>query len=130
MVTVTEDGNGNGNGDGNGKERRRNFKPDLEAIYARYPRKEGKSIGLKKLNAALKTESDFQDCMRALTHFLAHHKRQQTSAEYVPYFKSWATEWRDWLDPNHGKTTELFGRIKTQLADLELPPLPGVPHDA
>jgi hypothetical protein len=80
------------------------FRPDLDAVYARYPRKEGKSLGLKKLAASIKTPSDFDDAFKALAAFLAHHKRKGTQAEFIPQFKTWAGSWRDCLDPSYGQS--------------------------
>ncbi len=78
------------------------FRPDLDAIYSRYPLKVGKSLGLKKLASTIKTPSDEQDAHKALEAFLAHHKRKGTQAEFIPQFKTWANSWRDCLDPSYG----------------------------
>lgn len=94
------------------------FKPDLEPIYARYPRKEGKSRGLTILKASIKTPADAMDADRALTNFLAHLKRSKVESEFIPHFKTWAGSWRDWLDPNAG-TVDAGMRKKTTLEILE-----------
>lgn len=79
------------------------FRPDLASIYARYPRKEGKSRGLAILKGSVKTSSDQIECNTSLDNFLDHLKRKGTEADFIPHFKTWAAHWRDWLDPNHGQ---------------------------
>lgn len=96
------------------------FKPDLAAIYARYPRKEGKSKGLDKLKASIKGSADYLECLTAIDNFLAHLKRSGTEAEFIPHFKTWAGSWRDWLDPDHGKAECFAAKVPT-LDDLDLP---------
>lgn len=96
------------------------FRPDLAAVYARYPRKKGKTPGLKKLASTIKSLSDEQDAHRALDAFIAHHKREGTAAEFIPHFSTWASSWRDWLDPDHGQG-ESFSAKAPSIADIELP---------
>lgn len=89
------------------------FKPDLDSIYARYPRKEGKSRGIAILKASVKGPADFVECNTALDNFLAHHKRKGTEAEFLPHFKTWAGSWRDWLDPDTGQAENFADPGKT-----------------
>jgi hypothetical protein len=69
---------------------------DFAAIYARYPRKVGKTNGLKRLTASVKSEADYASLVRALTAYIAHvaGKDQQ----YIRQFDTWCTTWRDWLE--------------------------------
>jgi hypothetical protein len=45
----------------------------------------------------------------SLDHFLDHLRRSGTEAQFIPHFKTWAAHWRDWLDPNHGKSESFAG---------------------
>jgi hypothetical protein len=80
-------------------------KLDLESLYKLYPRKEGKTVGMKKVQAQIKTEADFKDLQTAIRRFVAHLRAKGTGPEYIPHFKTFMTSWRDWLDPEAGKVT-------------------------
>ncbi len=103
-------------GSAEGKNQTR-YKPDLEAIYRRYPRKKGKSPGLRKLASTIKTPSDMIEASTALDRFLDHHKREGTEAKFIPHFSTWAGAWRDCLDPTYGQADGFAS--STSAADLE-----------
>jgi len=90
------------------------FKPDLEALYKSYPRKQGKAKGLGILKASIKTEKAYSDYQKAQARFIAHLEASGTEAEFVPHFKTFAGSWRDWLDPDAG-TVEGIAKKKTDL---------------
>lgn len=81
------------------------FRPtdrDLALLYAGYPRKEGKSRGLKKLKADISSPADLGAFLTAVENYRATLKRKGTEDDYVKLFSTFAHEWRDWLDPTHG----------------------------
>lgn len=69
----------------------------LESVYKRFAKKMGKTPGLKSLSKSVKTIQDFQDLEIAVDNFNAHHKA--TPMAYIPYFSTFANQWRDWVDP-------------------------------
>ena len=75
---------------------------DLEAIYSRYPRKVGKTNGMKRLRASVKSQADYEELGRALTAYLAHVAGKDK--QYIRQFDTWCTTWRDWLEPDCGDT--------------------------
>jgi hypothetical protein len=77
----------------------------IDEIYKHYPRKLGKDGGYKKLRTQLKTKAEVDQCNAALTNFLAHHKAKGTQAEFIPYFSTFVSSWRDWLDPDAGTSS-------------------------
>lgn len=72
---------------------------DLESVYKRFAKKMGKTPGLKSLSKSVKTFKDFQDLEIAVDKFNAHHKA--TPMAYIPYFSTFANQWRDWVDPDN-----------------------------
>lgn len=75
---------------------------DLEALYAKYPRKEGRSKGMEKLRKQIKTRKDYDDCERAL----AIYCRSETVLKgFIKTFATWVNSWRDCLESGYGKTT-------------------------
>lgn len=88
------------------------FEPLIEEIYKnKYPRKEGKSLGLKKLKLEIKTEQDLALFDQAVTHY-AEHKAGKDE-EFIKLFSTFAKEWRDWIEKpqqvnGHDKSKELW----------------------
>jgi len=75
---------------------------DFESLYQKYPRKLGKSAGLRKAKSEIRSHEDFDLLSKALDRFCTHHKERKTEPEYLPYFSTFITSWRDWLDPATG----------------------------
>ena len=90
-----------------GEEKRReesNAHFDLESLYQKFPRKMGKAEGLKKLRKEIQSQDDFDAVAQAIDRFKAHHS--QTDPKFIPYFSTFTTTWKDWLDPNTGSGPE------------------------
>lgn len=75
---------------------------DFSNLYASYPRKEGKSLGLRKLKSAIKTLEDFEDLKKAIDNYSKHCQKAGTEKQYIKHFSTFVSEWRDWLDPETG----------------------------
>lgn len=82
---------------------------EIETLYQGYPRKQGKSDGIKRLLADLGAGAQAADMVRARDNYIAHLKRDNVEAKYIQHFSTWANKWRDWLDPSHG-TSENFAK--------------------
>lgn len=74
----------------------------LEVAYQRFPRKMGKSQGFKLALRQCKSVQDVSDLANAIEHYRAHVAREGTEAQYILYFSTFMSQWRDWLDPEHG----------------------------
>jgi hypothetical protein len=68
---------------------------ELLSVYALYPRKVGKTDGLKVLRRTVKTAQDLEDCLRAVSNFAREMKGQES--RFIRHFDRWARSWRDWL---------------------------------
>lgn len=88
----------------NARSRERKSEFDLESVYKKYPRKQGKQNGLKKLTREITTLAEFEDLNRAVDRFAAHHRARGTEPDFIPYFSTFVSSWRDWLDPETGTT--------------------------
>lgn len=88
---------------------------ELESIYSEYPRKVGKSDAFKRLKKSLKTKGDLDDLRTAVRRFGAYCVRKNTKKEYIPYFSTFASNWRDYLeadfDDNTGKNSIDFSGV-------------------
>jgi hypothetical protein len=91
---------------------------EFERLYQLYPRKLGKQEGLKKLKTHLKTPDDIQLFGSALTRFLKYHSDKGTDPQYIPYFSTFVSSWRDWIEEDTGKEVKLVDQeqIKKQEA--------------
>jgi hypothetical protein len=75
---------------------------DLESVYRKYPRKKGKSPGLKKLKTDIKTPEDLQALEKAIVRYC---QSPDVLRGYVMNFDTFARQWRDWLDEDAGTST-------------------------
>lgn len=76
---------------------------DLDLIYQEYPRKIGKSQGMKKLAREIKTKDLLADCLKAVKNY--SNSVKTTEAKYIKHFSTWVTEWRDWINPEPEKVS-------------------------
>jgi hypothetical protein len=109
LLTLKEEDIGRGL-DSSSSEEESEEKPsskDFERVYALYPRHEGKSPGMKTCKAQIKTLADLESLNRAVSNYLAHLKRKGTKAEFILLWSTFMNQWRDWVDPNHGSSTNL-----------------------
>jgi len=68
----------------------------LDDIYKIYPRKEGKSIGLKKLSKILKTDADILRCHQAAQNYAKLCELEGRDRQYIKHFSSFANCWEDY----------------------------------
>lgn len=68
---------------------------DLEKLYKEYPRKKGKTPGLKKLAKEIKTEADYLALAEAIKNYAADSAGKD--AQYIQFFSTFAGQWRDWI---------------------------------
>lgn len=86
---------------------------DFDAVYASYPRKVGKSLGIKKCKSQIKTKIDYEALLLSITRFKEYHRTRGTLPEYIPHFSTFMTSWGDWLEEGHGGI-DLSGMRKTE----------------
>lgn len=80
---------------------------DFEAIYKKYPRKDGKGGGLKICKAQVKTPEDFAALSHAVDRYAEHCKREISDPKFIRHFSTFMASWRDWLEPDAGTAPAL-----------------------
>lgn len=75
---------------------------DFEALYQKYPRKEGKSAGIKTCKAQVKTEDEYELLSRAISRYAEHCASNVREVRFIKIFSTFMNQWRDWLDPETG----------------------------
>jgi len=68
---------------------------DFEAVWSRYPNKDGKKHALRHFNASVKTPEDYVNIQRALDNYL---KSGRVFNGYVKNGSTWFNSWQDWID--------------------------------
>ncbi len=71
---------------------------DLEAVYRRYPRKDGKSPGMKIARRDITTRALLDDLRRAVGNFAGVMAEEGREAKYIMHFGTFMGRWRDYLE--------------------------------
>lgn len=78
---------------------------ELELIYRAYPRKLGKSQGMRVARNQCKTLKTVEELRAAVRTYAKFLMETQTEPQFVMYFSTFMNQWRDWLDPEQGAVT-------------------------
>lgn len=87
----------------------------LEEIYSKYPRKLGKAGGMRILRSQKLNEEKLRNLDMAITNYITHILRENIEITFVKHFSTWVREWKDWIDPEHGKSNPM---IKEELKGI------------
>ena len=72
---------------------------NFDAVWAKYPRKEGKTDAARHFKAQVKTEKDWNDINRALDNFSAKLRKDATEPKFIPHGSTWFNNrWQDYID--------------------------------
>lgn len=89
---------------------------DFDAIYKKYPRKEGKQKGLAICRTQIKTQNDFDNLSKAVDRYCEHLRKSGSESKFIKHFSTFMNSWRDWLDPETGSAEEMkFSAINNWL---------------
>jgi hypothetical protein len=99
---------------------------DFEILYLEYPRKEGKSEGIKKCKSQIKTILEYENLRDAIARYRDHVQKAGTETRFVKQFSTFMGCWRDWLDPRTG--TAEVRKTSRQKVPEGLPPGVEKPH--
>lgn len=72
------------------------FVPDLGAAYALYPRKEGKTRGMKKLKRDITTPAQYERFITAVRNYARHVAGREF--DKIKQFDSFVTSWEDYAE--------------------------------
>lgn len=100
------------------KDKDKQPKFDFEALYQKYPRKEGKSPGLKQCAEQIRTQEKYDLLSTAIDRYAAHcADTKQILMHFGTFMGSKRTThpWVDWCDPETGA-----GAIPTPIQDAKL----------
>ena len=75
---------------------------DFDALYKIYPRKEGKSVGLRTFNAQIKTQEDYDLLLKAIKNYNHSIVVNKKDPKFFLMFSTFMNQWRDWTDASTG----------------------------
>lgn len=75
-------------------------------IYKKFPRKMGKTQGMRTVRTQCKTKESIEQLSLAVDNYLAHITTEGTEKQYILYFSTFMNQWRDWLDPETGSVVK------------------------
>lgn len=83
---------------------------DFESLYQKYPLKKGRSEGLERCRAQIKTQADFDGLSIAIDRYRRDLLARGTEPKFIQHFSTFMGSkgkqpWKDWLDPAAGKVT-------------------------
>lgn len=73
----------------------------LEEAYKTYPRKLGKSPGLKKAKKEIKKTSDLENLKTAIQNYKVHLEKENIEPKFTMHFSTFMGQWRDWICPEY-----------------------------
>jgi len=94
---------------------------DFEALYRRYPRKEGKQKGLDYCEETITTAAQYEALSRSIANYAA--QVQGKDPQYTKHFSSFMRCWRDYIDAPAPAPRPVNGapvRAQGGLSDLDL----------
>lgn len=75
---------------------------DFQAIYDKYPRKEGKAKGFAVCKVQIRSQEELAALSLAVDRYVAKITREATEPKYIKHFSTFMNSWRDWLEPDTG----------------------------
>jgi hypothetical protein len=70
---------------------------NFEKAYEKYPRKEGKTRGMKSCINEIKNQDDYNNLLLAIENYSMHCKNSKIEYKYTKIFSTFMNEWRDWV---------------------------------
>ncbi len=97
------------------------LKESLLEIYQLYPRKRGKTPGIKRLVKEIKSEKDLSDLRSAVENYNKRCALDGTGQQYIKHFSSFVAEWRDWIEADQTDQTSRTHATSLPSVDFSIP---------
>lgn len=78
--------------------KRRPSEFDFDSLYSKYPRKEGKTRGLKICATQIKSQDDYQNLSKSIDNYSVYCASKVKDPKFIKHFSSFMAEWRDWIE--------------------------------
>lgn len=70
----------------------------FEQVYSLYPRKEGRSRGLRVFRREVRSQESLNALCQAIENYNLNIKRQKIEKQFIKHFSTFMNEWKDWID--------------------------------
>lgn len=70
----------------------------FEAVWGKYPRKDGKKDALRHFWATVKTEEDWVSIKKAVENYMRHLEINKVEPQFIKNGKTFFNNWHDWVD--------------------------------
>jgi hypothetical protein len=101
--------------------KRKSFEREITELYKEYPRHEGKSKGVQKLSATIKTAEDMEEFRTAFYNYL--EQCAGVEIQFIKHFSTFANSWRDYLEIKRHQSQPSTGFVKMEFVDGRLVPV-------
>lgn len=78
------------------------FRFDFDRLFALYPRKEGRTVGMRRCQSQVKTKKQYEALERAITNYARICRAHQTDVKYIKLFSTFMSCWKDFLPEGQG----------------------------
>lgn len=72
---------------------------DFEILYSKYPRKQGKSSGIKICASQIKTQASYESLSKAIDRYRVFLEKEKTEPKFIKHFSTFMNSWKDWDIP-------------------------------
>lgn len=70
---------------------------NFDEIYSKYPRKEGKGRGMRRLKATIKTQAEYDAFVGALSTYLSMCLSENREQRFIKHWGTFCCNWSDYL---------------------------------
>lgn len=71
---------------------------DFESVWEKHPKKIGKKEALGYFNTTVKSEEDFNNCVKAVDKYRKYVSDNNIEAKYIKSGCNWFDSWEDWVN--------------------------------
>lgn len=79
---------------------------EFDFLYAKYPRKVGKTVGRKRFETLRKKGVSLRDLEQSLKNYTSMIAGERRSMQYVLYFSTWIANYEDYLEVEAAETNQ------------------------
>ena len=87
---------------------------DFEALWAKYPNKDGKKLAQRSFISSVKSQKDYEDIQTALSNYL---QSERVTKGFIKNGSTWFNNWHDWINYSGSKEieSEAYKELKRML---------------
>ena len=80
------------------KNKIKKYKPDCDSLWNLYPNKDGKKKALIYMKSSIKSEQDYNDCIKAIKNYKDKIEVEKIEPKYIKNGSTFFNNWQDYVD--------------------------------